>query len=85
MLLQFPINSLSFSLLSLNSRETQKIAVFYVAPGQEDKHSILSNAKGSPKFEKFVSSLGWEVSCTADNHIYGGGKSRNHVVFLRYN
>lgn len=45
-----------------SSRETQKVAVFYVAPGQEDKHSILSNSKGSKKFENFVAGLGWEVS-----------------------
>ena len=43
------------------SRETQKIAIFYVGPGQEDKHSILSNSQGSKEFEEFVSGLGWEV------------------------
>ncbi len=43
------------------SRETHKIAVFYVAEGQEDKHSILSNTAGSQAYEDFVSGLGWEV------------------------
>lgn len=47
--------SLSFS------RETHKIAVFYVAEGQEDKHSILTNTAGSQAYEDFVSGLGWEV------------------------
>lgn len=53
-----------FSLLfshSLPSRETHKIAVFYVAEGQEDKHSILTNTAGSQAYEDFVSGLGWEV------------------------
>lgn len=48
---------LSFS----SSRETHKIAVFYVAEGQEDKHSILTNTAGSQAYEDFVSGLGWEV------------------------
>lgn len=43
------------------SRETHKIAVFYVAEGQEDKHSILTNTTGSQAYEDFVSGLGWEV------------------------
>lgn len=48
--------------LSLSSsRETHKIAVFYVAEGQEDKHSILTNTAGSQAYEDFVSGLGWEV------------------------
>lgn len=44
-----------------SSRETHKIAVFYVAEGQEDKHSILTNTAGSQAYEDFVSGLGWEV------------------------
>lgn len=47
--------------LSFSSRETHKIAVFYVAEGQEDKHSILTNTAGSQAYEDFVSGLGWEV------------------------
>lgn len=43
------------------SRETHKIAVFYVAEGQEDKHSILTNTGGSQAYEDFVAGLGWEV------------------------
>ena len=41
---------------------TYKVAVLYVAAGQEDKHSILFNSRGSPAFEEFVAGLGWEVS-----------------------
>ena len=38
------------------------MAVFYIANGQEDKMSILSNTGGSKDYEGFVSGLGWEVS-----------------------
>ena len=34
----------------------------YVAEGQEDKNSILSNPGGSKAFEDFVTGLGREVS-----------------------
>ncbi len=46
------------------SRETHKIAVFYIGEGQEDKCSILSNSAGSQAYEDFVSGLGWEVQTT---------------------
>jgi len=36
--------------------------VFYIAEGQEDKCSILSNARGSQAYEDFVAGLGWEVT-----------------------
>lgn len=56
------VKELSCSDLSLfYSRETHKIAVFYVAEGQEDKHSILTNTGGSQAYEDFVAGLGWEV------------------------
>lgn len=42
-------------------RETHKIAVIYVAEGQEDKNSILSNTSGSQIYEEFISGLAWEV------------------------
>lgn len=50
-----------FLFISNYSRETHKIAVFYIAEGQEDKCSILSNARGSQAYEDFVAGLGWEV------------------------
>lgn len=52
---------ISFFFSFSSSRETHKIAVFYVAEGQEDKHSILTNTAGSQAYEDFVSGLGWEV------------------------
>uniref|UniRef100_A0A8C1I8J7 Ral GTPase activating protein, alpha subunit 1 (catalytic) n=1 Tax=Cyprinus carpio TaxID=7962 RepID=A0A8C1I8J7_CYPCA len=57
---------------SRQCRETHKIAVFYVAEGQEDKHSILSNTAGSQAYEDFVSGLGWEVNLTSHCGFMGG-------------
>jgi len=53
-------------------RETQKIAVFYVGPGQEDKHSILSNTEGSVMFEKFLAGMSWEVDLEVHTGFMGG-------------
>ena len=44
-----------------SSRETHKIALVYVAQGQEDKTSIMSNCVGSEEYERFVAGLAWEV------------------------
>ena len=52
----------------LHSRETHKIAVFYIGEGQEDKCSILSNSAGSQAYEDFVSGLGWEVRTSLSQH-----------------
>ncbi|KAJ1102912.1 hypothetical protein NDU88_000351 [Pleurodeles waltl] len=61
---------------SRQCRETHKIAVFYVGPGQEDKLSILSNTAGSKAYEDFVAGLGWEVNLT--NHCgFLGGLQKN--------
>uniref|UniRef100_A0A3P8RTB9 Ral GTPase activating protein catalytic subunit alpha 1 n=1 Tax=Amphiprion percula TaxID=161767 RepID=A0A3P8RTB9_AMPPE len=57
---------------SRQCRETHKIAVFYVAEGQEDKHSILMNTAGSQAYEDFVSGLGWEVDLTTHCGFMGG-------------
>uniref|UniRef100_A0A8B9QT67 Ral GTPase activating protein catalytic subunit alpha 2 n=1 Tax=Anas platyrhynchos TaxID=8839 RepID=A0A8B9QT67_ANAPL len=54
------------------SRETHKIAVFYIAEGQEDKCSILSNARGSQAYEDFVAGLGWEVDLSTHGGFMGG-------------
>ncbi|XP_064001784.1 ral GTPase-activating protein subunit alpha-2 isoform X4 [Pogoniulus pusillus] len=76
----------SFNLLKKNSkllrelknldsrqcRETHKIAVFYIAEGQEDKCSILSNARGSQAYEDFVAGLGWEVDLSTHGGFMGG-------------
>lgn len=42
-------------------RDTHKIAIIYVAEGQEDKVTIISNTGGSQAYEDFVSALAWEV------------------------
>lgn len=39
---------------SQRCRETHKVAVIYIGPGQEDKNSILSNSGGSQAYEKYV-------------------------------
>ncbi|XP_070180609.1 ral GTPase-activating protein subunit alpha-1-like isoform X3 [Littorina saxatilis] len=53
-------------------RETHKIAVIYVAEGQEDKNSILSNSGGSRDFEDFVAGLGWEIDLETHQGFLGG-------------
>ena len=53
-------------------REAHKIAVIYVAEGQEDKQSILSNSSGSSAYEEFVSGLGWEVELDSHTGYMGG-------------
>uniref|UniRef100_A0A8D1FFP3 Rap-GAP domain-containing protein n=1 Tax=Sus scrofa TaxID=9823 RepID=A0A8D1FFP3_PIG len=53
---------------SRQCRETHKIAVFYIAEGQEDKCSILSNERGSQAYEDFVAGLGWEVMHVVQHH-----------------
>uniref|UniRef100_A0A8W8IDE3 Rap-GAP domain-containing protein n=1 Tax=Magallana gigas TaxID=29159 RepID=A0A8W8IDE3_MAGGI len=53
-------------------RETHKIAVIYVAEGQEDKNSILSNCGASKAFEDFVAGLGWEVDLETHQGFLGG-------------
>ena len=66
----FPLPShLSLTSLTLSpSRATYKVAVLYVALGQEDKVSILSNTGGTQSYEDFVAGLGWEV-----RHLKGLG------------
>ncbi|XP_049857449.1 probable Rho GTPase-activating protein CG5521 isoform X1 [Schistocerca gregaria] len=53
-------------------RETHKIAVIYVAEGQEDKNSILSNTCGSQAYEEFISGLAWEVELESHTGFLGG-------------
>lgn len=57
------------------NRETHKIAVIYIAAGQEDKNSILANATSSRAFEDFVSGLGWEVNLASHLGFKGGLQS----------
>ncbi|KAH7045685.1 hypothetical protein BKA57DRAFT_396360, partial [Linnemannia elongata] len=57
-------------------RETFKIAVLYVAAGQEGEQAILHNSKGSATYNRFVQDLGWEVEL-AEHSGYMGGLERN--------
>ena len=52
--------------------QTYKIAVIYVAEGQEDKQSILMNTGGSKAYEEFVAGLGWEVDLEYHKGFLGG-------------
>ncbi|GAB6020527.1 hypothetical protein CHUAL_003210 [Chamberlinius hualienensis] len=53
-------------------RETHKIAVIYVAEGQEDKNSLLMNTGGGQAYEEFVAGLAWEVELKNHNGFMGG-------------
>lgn len=53
-------------------RDTHKVAIVYVASGQEDKNSILKNTYGSSAYESFVSALGWEIDLETHNGFLGG-------------
>ncbi|XP_034267645.1 ral GTPase-activating protein subunit alpha-2 isoform X2 [Pantherophis guttatus] len=57
---------------SRQCRETHKIAVVYIAEGQEDKCSILSNPQGSQAYEDFIAGLGWEVDLSIHCGFMGG-------------
>ncbi len=58
------------------SRETFKIAILYVAQGQEGEQAILRNSKGSAAYNRFVQDLGWEVDL-AEHSGYIGLLERN--------
>ncbi|KRT80608.1 hypothetical protein AMK59_5863, partial [Oryctes borbonicus] len=53
-------------------RETHKVAIIYVAPGQEDKNSVLSNQGGSAAYEQFLASLAWEIELEGHTGFLGG-------------
>lgn len=55
-----------------NRREVMKVAIIYVAKGQEDEVSILKNEKGSTEYELFVKSLGWEIDIGGHQGYLGG-------------
>ncbi|XP_057662756.1 ral GTPase-activating protein subunit alpha-1 [Diorhabda carinulata] len=62
-------------------RETHKFAIIYVAPGQEDKNSVLSNQSGSVAYEQFLAALAWEVEL--ENHTgFLGGLQRQGTTGL---
>lgn len=53
-------------------RQTYKIALVYVGPGQEEKQDILSNPRGSIEFQRFASNLGWSVNLASHQGFTGG-------------
>ncbi|RNA27373.1 ral GTPase-activating subunit alpha-1 [Brachionus plicatilis] len=53
-------------------RETHKIALIYIAKGQQDKQSILSNEKGSKDYNDFLSALAWPVHLETHEGFMGG-------------
>lgn len=53
-------------------RETHKIALIYIAKGQEDKQSILSNEKGSKDYHDFLSALAWPINLETHEGFMGG-------------
>ena len=53
-------------------RETHKIALIYIAEGQEDKTSILSNEHGSQDYEDFLVALAWAVELETHEGFMGG-------------
>ncbi|KAL5008782.1 hypothetical protein ScPMuIL_014363 [Solemya velum] len=53
-------------------RETHKFAVLFIAEGQEDRQSVLSNDGGSKSYEEFVAGLGWEVELELHQGFLGG-------------
>ncbi|XP_008485943.1 probable Rho GTPase-activating protein CG5521 [Diaphorina citri] len=68
-------------------RETHKVAVIFVAHGQEDKSSILSNTAGSQAYEEFISGLAWEVELETHTGFMGGlqkGKSTSGTTAPYY-
>lgn len=60
------------SLDDQSCRETHKIALIYIAKGQEDKQSILSNEKGSKDYHDFLSALAWPVNLESHEGFMGG-------------
>jgi hypothetical protein len=58
-------------------RETHKIALIYIAEGQDDKMSILSNEGGSPDYEYFLGKLAWTVDLETHE-----GKVKSVIFFL---
>ena len=53
-------------------RETHKIALIYIAEGQEEKTSILSNENGSQDYEDFLVALAWAVELETHEGFMGG-------------
>jgi len=53
-------------------RESIKIAIIYLAEGQEDARSLLQNNRGSESFNQFMTTMGWVVDHSNHNGYSGG-------------
>jgi hypothetical protein len=60
------------------SREHHKVAIYYVAPGQEEESEILANERGSQQYEDFLTSIGWEVDLRTHSGLLGGLQPDTH-------
>jgi hypothetical protein len=56
----------------LKPRESVKIGVIYVAPGQQDEREILANTGGSLEFQEFLQNLGEVVDIRDHQGNLGG-------------
>lgn len=58
------------------ARETMKIAIIYVAPGQSKQQDILANESGTPAYLAFCRAIGYEIDLlnheAGQNHYVGG-------------
>ena len=57
---------------SLKPRESVKIGVIYVAPGQQDERGIFANTGGSVEFQEFLQNLGEVVDLREHQGNLGG-------------
>ncbi|KAG0348001.1 Ral GTPase-activating protein subunit alpha-2 [Podila humilis] len=60
------------SLDKRSGRETFKVALLYVGPGQEGEQVILHNQCGSEAYNRFVNDLGWQVDLGTHSGYMGG-------------
>jgi hypothetical protein len=48
------------------------MAIIYIAEGQEEKSSILSNESGSQDYDDFMNALAWQVELDKHEGFMGG-------------
>jgi Rap/ran-GAP len=49
-----------------------KLALIYVAPGQDNESTLLKNNTSSEEYQEFVASLGWQVELDKHHGFKGG-------------
>eukprot|EP01133_Synstelium_polycarpum_P014222 gene14222-16779_t len=60
-----------------DTTETYKIGVIYVGVDQRSEEEFLSNSKGSPRYHKFLNSIGEKVRISERIDVYPGGLDRS--------